>query len=64
MLQQMVTDGILYLAYGIAILCTFKFVLYLVNGVTSDAHMGARSMDDITFFRGAHRPSTRETSTI
>ena len=54
MLQQLVTDGVLYLAYGIAILCAFKFVLYMVNGVTSDKHMGARIMDDSSFFRGAN----------
>lgn len=54
MLQRLLTDGVLYLAYGIAILCACKFVLSMINGVTSDARMGARTMDDFTFFRGAH----------
>jgi len=53
MLQRLTTDCILYLAYGIAILCSFKIILHMINGVTSNAHMGARVMDDITFYRGA-----------
>jgi len=55
MLQQLVTDGVLYLAYGIAILCGFKFILYLINGITSNTRMGARSVDDSPFFRGTNR---------
>jgi len=53
MLQRLTTDGILYLAYGIAILCSFKIILHMINGVTSNARMGSRVMDDITFYRGA-----------
>lgn len=54
MLQRLLTDGTLYLAYGIAILCACKFVLSMINGVTSDAYMGTRIMDDFTFVRRAH----------
>lgn len=64
MLQRLLTDGVLYLAYGIAILCAFKFVLYMVNGVTSDTSMGARIMDDFTFFRGADGTGPSKNATI
>jgi len=59
MLQRLTTDGILYLAYGIAILCAFKIILYMINGVTSNTRMGARVMDDFTFFRGANGTVSR-----
>ncbi len=64
MLQRLVTDGILYLAYGIAILSAFKFILGIINGVTSNSSMGARTMDDSSLFRGTHRFGESKNATI
>ncbi len=49
-LNTLIEDLILYLAYGIALLCSFKFVVYIINGFTSNPHMGSKSMDDSAFF--------------
>ena len=64
MLQQLATDGILYLAYGIAILSVFKFILGIINGVTSNSSMGARTMDDSSLFRGTYRFGESKDATI
>jgi hypothetical protein len=50
-IDELVTDIILYFAYGIALLCGFKFVIYILNGFTTKSHMGSASMDDSSFIR-------------
>jgi hypothetical protein len=51
LLDKLVTDIILYIIYGVAVLCGFKFVLYLLNGFTSKSYMGPASLDDSPFRR-------------
>jgi len=53
--MKLLTDGILHLAYGIAILSALKFSLYLLNGVTSKPTMGASTLDDSSFRHGEDR---------
>jgi hypothetical protein len=50
-LDEFIKDIILYLSYGIAILCGFKFIIYIVNGFTTKSYMGPQSMDDSSFIR-------------
>ena len=51
LLDKMISNIILYIAYVIAILCGFKFVIYLLNGFTSKPYMGPASLDDSPFRR-------------
>jgi hypothetical protein len=51
LLDKMVSNIILYVAYVIAILCGFKFVIYILNGFTSKSYMGPSSLDDSPFRR-------------
>lgn len=48
-LDELIEDIIIYICYGIAILCGFKFILYIVNGFTTKSSMGAQSLDDTSF---------------
>jgi len=48
-LDKFIIDIILYLAYGIAILCGFKFVIYILNGFATKSYMGASALDDSSF---------------
>ena len=50
-LDELVTNIILYFAYGIALLCSFKLFIYILNGFASKSYMGARVVDDLTLFR-------------
>lgn len=50
-LDKLITDIILYICYGIAILCGFKFIIYIVNGFATKSYMGAKSLDDTPLFR-------------
>jgi hypothetical protein len=58
LLDKLITDIILWLAYGIALLCGFKFIIYLLNGITSKSHMGSTSMDDTSFIHGKNKFTT------
>ena len=44
-LDKFITDIILYFAYISAILCIFKFVVYLINGFTTKSYMGTSALD-------------------
>jgi hypothetical protein len=46
-----ISNILIYLCYFIAILCGLKFMIYMLNGISSNTHMGSRSLDDSTFFR-------------
>ena len=48
--SKMLTDGILLLANGIAILSILKFIVEIINGFTTKSYMGTSSMDDTSFF--------------
>ena len=48
-LNNLIQDCILYLAYGIALLSVFKFIVYLVNGFATKSYMGSAFMDDSSF---------------
>jgi hypothetical protein len=50
-LDEFIKDIILYLCYGIAILCGFKFIIYIVNGFTTKSYLGPQSLDDSSFIR-------------
>jgi hypothetical protein len=50
-LDGMIEGILIYLCYGIAILCGFKFIIYILNGFATKSHMGASSMDDSSFRR-------------
>ncbi len=64
MFQLLLTDFILYLSYGIAILSVLKFLVFLINGVATDTSMGSSVMDDSSFFRRANRIRPHEIATI
>jgi hypothetical protein len=53
--MKLLTDGILYLAYGIAILSALKLSLHLLNGITSKPDMGSSTLDDSSFRHGEDR---------
>jgi hypothetical protein len=53
LLEQMLTDGILWLAYGIAILSALKIVVHQINGFTTESDLGTRLLEDSSFFGGA-----------
>ncbi len=48
-LDKFIVDIILYLAYGIAILCGLKFIIYILNGFASKSYMGTSALDDSSF---------------
>jgi hypothetical protein len=50
-LDEMINDFIIYICYGIALLCGFKFIIYIVNGFTTKSYMGPSTMDDSSLFR-------------
>jgi hypothetical protein len=50
-LDEMINDFIIYICYGIALLCGFKFIIYIVNGFTTKPHMGPSTLDDSSFIR-------------
>jgi|688.fasta_scaffold1148273_2 hypothetical protein len=51
-ISQFIDDIILYVCYyAIAILCGFKFIIYIVNGFTTKPHMGPSTLDDSSFIR-------------
>jgi hypothetical protein len=47
--DKMIETAILYLCYGIAILCGFKIIIYILNGFATKSYMGSRTMDDSSF---------------
>jgi hypothetical protein len=50
-LDRLIEDFIIYIAYIIAVLCGFKFIIYIVNGFATKSYMGAKSLDDSSFMR-------------
>jgi hypothetical protein len=48
-LDKLLADIILYFAYASALLCGFKFVIYILNGFATKSRMGAASLDDPSF---------------
>jgi hypothetical protein len=48
-LDNLIQDCILYLAYGIALLSVFKFIVYIANGFATKSYMGPSFMDDTSF---------------
>ncbi len=50
-LDKLIEDIIIYISYIIAVLCGFKFIIYIVNGFTTKSYMGPQSMDDSSFIR-------------
>jgi hypothetical protein len=50
-LDEMINDFIIYICYGIALLCGFKFIIYIVNGFTTKSYMGTSTLDDSSFIR-------------
>ena len=50
-LNEMITDIILYICYGIALLCGFKFIIYIVNGFATKSYMGPTTMGNSSSFR-------------
>jgi hypothetical protein len=53
LLEQMLTDGILWLAYGIAVLSVLKIVVHQINGFSTESDLGTRTLEDSSFFGGA-----------
>jgi hypothetical protein len=49
--DELISDIIIYICYGIAILCGFKFIIYIINGFTTKSYMGPQSLDDSSFIR-------------
>jgi hypothetical protein len=50
-LDTMIEGILLYLCYGIALLCGFKFIIYILNGFASKSYMGTSIVDDTSFSR-------------
>jgi hypothetical protein len=50
-LDKFIADIILWLAYGIAVLCVFKFFIYILNGFASKPYMGAEALANPSFGR-------------
>jgi hypothetical protein len=50
-LDEMIEGILLYLCYGIALLCGFKFIIYILNGFASKSYMGTSIMDNSPFSR-------------
>jgi hypothetical protein len=48
-IDELVTNIILYFAYASAVLCGFKFIIYILNGFATKSHMGASAVDDSSF---------------
>lgn len=49
LLITFLTDGILLLGNGIAILCILKFIISVINGFATKSHMGASIMENTSF---------------
>jgi hypothetical protein len=49
-LDSLIVDIILYFCYGIAFLCGFKFIIYILNGFTSKSYMGTTSLANPPLF--------------
>jgi len=60
MFEKMLTEGILWLAYGIAILSGLKFVLYTINGYRSESSVGPRPLAPSSLLRRTYRNSLPE----
>ncbi len=55
--NQLLTDGILWLSYGIALLSILKFFIFLVNGFQNNplqSTMGTGIMETPSYLRGEH----------
>lgn len=50
-IDELIRDIILYFAYGIALLCGFKFIIYILNGFAAKSYMGSAAMDDSSLLR-------------
>jgi hypothetical protein len=50
-LDKLIADIILWCAYGIAVLCGFKFFIYILNGFTPKPYMGAAALANPSFSR-------------
>lgn len=50
-LDQMINDLLIYICYGIALLCGFKFIIYILNGFATKSYMGATTVDNSSFGR-------------
>ena len=50
-IDELIRDIILYFAYGIALLCGFKFIIYILNGFATKSYMGSAAMDDSSLLR-------------
>ena len=61
--SSMLTDGILYLGYGIAILSILKFIINQVNGFASESYLGSSTLEDSAFFSGTPRDKISTSST-
>lgn len=49
-LDRMLTEGIILLGYGIALLSILKFIVHQING---GDRMGSSALEDSSFFGGA-----------
>jgi hypothetical protein len=49
-LDKLTVDIILYCCYAIAVLCGFKFIIYILNGFTSKSYMGTTSLANPPLF--------------
>lgn len=50
-LSELFTDLMIYLCYGIALLCGLKFIIYILNGIAAKSHLGTQSLDYPSFLR-------------
>jgi hypothetical protein len=50
-LDQMINDFLIYICYAIAILCGFKFIIYILNGFATKSYMGPTTVDNSSFGR-------------
>jgi len=50
-LDKLLADIILYIAYVIAVLSGFKFIIYILNGFSTKSFMGTSALDDSSFRR-------------
>jgi hypothetical protein len=64
MLEKMLTEGILWLGYGIAILSVLKIILHTINGYRSESHMGTRIVASPSLLRRTDWNGQSETSPL
>ena len=48
-IDELIRDIILYFAYASAVLCGFKFIIYILNGFAAKSYMGPSTMGDSSF---------------